>query len=269
MAAANGNGQERAMTPILISLLVSACVFAGGLGGLHFHRLLPEHHLTRETQEVIKLSTGMLSVLASLVLGLLIATAKTTYDATDRSIRTYAAELALLNEVMRDYGAQAKGPRDVLREYVETVLRDGWPTDGARDPARGPTFADDESRQLLEHVREAIRALKPVDDGQKTLQTEASDINLNLLRQRWQLIDQQGSSVQRIVLVILVSWVTVIFASFGINAPRNATVLAAFLVGAVAIGGAMFLILEMDRPLDGIMRVSSWPVRNVLGQMNW
>jgi hypothetical protein len=140
------------------------------------------------------------------------------------------------------------------------------PPGEARHPA---AFSDDQSRHLLEHVREAIRGLKPIDEGQKTLQAEATEINLNLLRQRWLLIEQQGTSVQWVVLVILVSWVTVIFASFGINAPANSMVLMAFLVGALAIGGAMFLILEMDRPLDGVMRVSSWPLRNVLAQMNW
>ena len=89
------------------------------------------------------------------------------------------------------------------------------------------------------------------------------------MRQRWLLIEQQGPSVQRMVLVILVSWVTVIFASFGMNAPRNGTVVAVFLICALAIGGAIFLILEMDRPMDGIMQISSWPLRNVLAQMKW
>ena len=115
----------------------------------------------------------------------------------------------------------------------------------------------------------ASSRLKPVDAGQKSLQDQAIDINLNLLRQRWLLIEQQGPSVQRVVLVILVSWVTVIFASFGMNAPRNGTVTVAFLICSLAIGGAIFLILEMDRPLDGIMQISSWPMRNALAQMNW
>ena len=92
------------MNSIMASLLVAACIFAGGLTGLYLNRILPERYLTRETQDVIKLGIGMLSVLASLVLGLLIATAKTSYDSTDRAIRSYAAELALLNEVLRDYG---------------------------------------------------------------------------------------------------------------------------------------------------------------------
>jgi hypothetical protein len=184
---------------------------------------------------------------------------------TDHAIRSYAAELALLNETLRDYGGTASVPRDLLRSYTERVLQDAWPSDGAR-PAR---LADDTSEPLLEHVREAIRALKPIDDGQRLLQAQATDINLTLLRQRWLLIEQQGPSVQLVVLVILVSWVTVIFASFGMNAPRNGSVVVTFLICSLAIGGAIFLILEMDRPLDGVMQVSSWPLRNALAQMKW
>ena len=253
------------MNSITISLCVAAVVFAGGLVGLQAHRWLPDHHLTKETQEVVRLGTGMLSVLASLVLGLLIATAKTSYDTTDKAIRSYAAELALLNETLRDYGGPAAAPRDLLRSYTQRLLANGWPTDGSRSAV----LEDEGSRTLLEHVREAIRGLKPVDEGQRWLQASAIDINLGLLRQRWQLIEQQGPNVQGAVLGILAGWITLIFASFALNAPRNATVVAAFLVCALSIGGAIFLILEMDRPLDGVLQISSWPMQNALATMNW
>ena len=253
------------MNTIMTSLLVAACIFASGLVGLYLNRLLPQRHLTKETLDVVKLGIGMLSVLASLVLGLLIATAKSSYDSTDRAIRSYAAELALLNETLRDYGVDALVPHNLLRSYTERLLQDGWPRSGSR----APMLEDEEARLLLEHVREAIRALKPIDDGQRSLQIQATDINVNLLRQRWLLIEQQGPSVRRVVVVILVSWIMVIFASFGMNAPRNGTVLVAFLICSLAIGGAIFLILEMDRPLDGVMQISSWPMQNALAHMSW
>jgi len=253
------------MNTIVASCLVAACVFAGGMAGLYLHRVLPAHHLTKETQDTIRLGIGMLSVLASLVLGLLIATAKTSYDSTDRAIRTYAAELALLNEVLRDYGGTASVPRDLLRKYSERLLQDGWPTGDDRPAA----LESQPTEALLERVREAIRALQPIDAGQESLRAQAIDININLLRQRWQLIEQQGPAVKRTVLIVLVSWVTVIFASFGMNAPRNGTVMLAFLICSLAIGGSIFLILDMDRPLDGLMRISSWPLRNVLASMSW
>ncbi len=253
------------MSTITISLLVSAVVFAGGLAGLFLNRLLPQDHLTTDTQEVIRLGIGMLSVLASLVLGLLIATAKTSYDSTEHAIRSYAAELALLNETLRDYGGEASVSRDVLRSYTERLLEDGWPKNGAHQAV----LDDEKADQLLERVRDTIRAMKPVDTAQRSLQNQAIDININLLRQRWLLIEQQGPNVQRTVVAILVSWVTVIFASFGLNAPRNGTVMFAFLLCSLAIGGAIFLILDMDHPLDGVMRISSLPIQNVLAAMKW
>ena len=253
------------MDAITTSLTVATCVFTGGLVGLNLHRFLPQAHLTKETQEVVRLGTGMLSVLASLVLGLLVATAKRSYDTTDSAIRGYAAELALLNETLRDYGASAGVPHDLLRRYTEKVLHDAWPTDGRRAPA----IDDENAGQLLEQMRGSIRELKPVDDGQKWLQDQALIINVNLLRQRWLLIEQGEPSVQKMVLIVLVAWVTMIFVSFGLNAPRNSTVVTAFLFSSLAIGGAIFLILEMDRPLGGVMPVSSWPMENVLLHMDW
>ena len=251
------------MSPLLTSLLVAACIFAAALIGLQLHRLIPPAHLTKETHEVIRLGTGMLSVLASLVLGLLIATAKTTYDRTDQDIRAYAAELALQNETLRDYGGDAAAPRALLRQYTAQLLADNWPPPGAR-PARMENKA---TGAILEHVRESIRALTPADAGQKWLQDQALQINVALLRQRWLLIERQGPSVQPVVVVILVGWIALIFATFGLNAPRNGTVCAAFLVCALSIGGAFFLVLEMDNPFQGALRISSEPMRFVLTQM--
>ena len=243
---------------------MAVCIFLGGVGGLYLRRIMPEGHLTRETYEVIKLGAGMLSVLASLVLGLLIATAKTSYDSANQAIQNYATELALLNETLRDYGGVASVPRDLLKDYTRQFLEEGWPRVEKRS-----TIDDEGTRALLEHVRESIRALKPVDKAQEALQGEAVEMNVALLRQRWLLIERQGPNVQRVVLGVLVSWITIIFASFGLNAPRNGTVVVAFLICSLAIGGSIFLILEMDRPLDGVMQVSSWPVENALAHMKW
>jgi hypothetical protein len=252
------------MTPILASLLVVVCIFAGGIIGLSLNRVLRPTHLTKETQDVVRLGIGMISVLSSLVLGLLIATAKSSYDTTDNAVRHYAAELALLNETLRDYGGGAAKPRDFLRDYTNTILNDIWPSDGT-----APHIGDPLAAKQMEHVREQVRALRPVDDEQKWLRDRALSINEDLLRDRWLLIAEQGRNVSPVVLVVLVCWITLIFLSFGINAPRNALVAVSFFVCALSIGGAIFLILEMDLPVQGILQISSWPVRNVLEQMNW
>ena len=253
------------MNSIEVSLLVSACVFVAAIVGMNLHRVLPRTHLTKDTQDVVRLGTGMVSVLASLVLGLLVATAKSSYDTTDHSIRAYAADIALLNETLRDYGKDASRPRDALRQYTEQFLRNVWP----KNRELSSELEINKAGTMLEHTREDIRALRPIDDGQKWLLGQALDVSTSLLRQRWQLIEQSGPSIHSVVLEILVCWIVAIFISFGLNAPRNGTVVAGFLICSIAIGGSIFLILELDNPLSGILRISSWPVENVLAQMNW
>jgi hypothetical protein len=250
------------MNAITIGMLVTGCVFGAGLAGVLLHPRLPQPHLTRETQDVVKLGIGMLSVLSSLVLGLLIATAKGSSDSTDRDVRSYAADIIVLAETLRDYGVEAMTPMDLLRRFTSQTLHDIWPEDGA-----APALAVQGTGKTLEHVREPIRALHPVDTGQSWLQDQALSLVTSLLRQRWQLIEHQGPNVRPVVLAILVSWIAVIFASFGLNAPRNATVLAAFILCSMAIGGSVFLIMEMDNPFQGILRIPRAPMANALAQM--
>jgi len=251
------------MDPTAVSLIVATCIFVAAMAGLLGHARLPQPLLTKETQDVVRLATGMLSVLASLVLGLLIATAKTQYDTTDQAIRGYAAELILLDETFRDYGPDASAPRDLLRDYTKQLRSDFWPEAGSAKVV----MDNNVSSAMLEHIREAIRALRPVDDGQKWLQDQALQISTGLLRNRWLMIEQGGSKIQPIVLLVLVLWIAFLFATFGLNAPRNAMVVASFLICSLAIGGSIYLIMEMDQPLAGSMKISSWPITNALSHM--
>lgn len=253
------------MTSIAISLGCAACIFCGGVIGLNLHRLLPPRHLTKDTLDVIRLGTGMLSVLASLLLGLLIATAKSSFDSTELAVQGYAAELTELNEVLRDYGPGAAAPRDQLRVYVDRFVADLWPSAGQAPTIGGNPVAP----TLLLHLREAIRALKPANEDQIALRKQAMEAAISLMRQRALLLEREAPSVQGLVLGVLVAWITAIFVSFGINAPRNSTIVAAFAICAVSIGAAIFLVLEMDSPLSGVLRISPLPVERVLSMVKW
>lgn len=251
------------MTSLETSLTVAACAFAGGVGGVFLHHLIPGRQISKETQDVVRLGTGMVSVLASLVLGLLIATAKSSYDTTDTSIRTYAADLIMLDETLRDYGDAAIPARRLLRDYTELLLQDSWPDRSGR----GFVIEDRRAGDIMEHVREAIRALRPGDGGAQSLQNQAIDVSTSLLRQRWLLIEHTGPSVRPVTIAILASWIVAIFASFGMNAPRNGLVMVAFLICALSIGSSIYLILQLDSPFEGLLQVSSQPVRIALQHM--
>ena len=119
------------MSDLVTGIVAATCVFAGGILGLLMYRLLPEHHLRSETRDTVRLGIGMLSVLASLVLGLLTASAKGTFDRADQQIRSYAADLILLNEILRDYGPETRATRDILRRYTADAVHTTWPDDAS------------------------------------------------------------------------------------------------------------------------------------------
>jgi hypothetical protein len=251
------------MDPLIFGTSVAALVFGGACLGSHLHRVLPERHLSADTQEVIRLGMGTVSVLASLVLGLLIATAKTSFDGIESAVRAYSAEMIVLDETLRDYGDAAKTPRRLLRDYTTLLQHNVWPAEG------GSAFIQDsrDTGVLMERVRESIRALRPADDGQRWLTDQALQASTSLLSQRWLMIERGGPSVHPVVTAILVAWMVAIFVSFGLKAPRNAVVYAAFAVCALAIGSSIFVILAFDSPFVGALRMSGQPVRTALAHM--
>jgi hypothetical protein len=248
---------------LAVSLAVAMTVLIAGIIGFNLHRVLPEHHLSKETYDVIRLGAAMLSVLASLVLGLLIATVKTSYDSTTSALHVYGANLMVLDETLRDYGEGALPARRQLRNYTLRVLDDVW-----RRPYEHPFMVEDHAAgELLEHVREAIRALPVATRDEQSLASEALASTTVLLRERWLLIDRAGSSVHTVVIIVLTVWIAALFMSFGINAPQHATMYAVFLILSVAIGSAIFLVMEMDRPFQGLMQVSGQPIETALRHM--
>lgn len=250
------------VTATAISAIIAGVIFVGSLIGLALPRVLPERHLSKDTLDAIKLGTGMLSVLASLVLGLLIATVKTSFDTTASQVRAYAADLIVLDETLRDYGEAALPIRRMVRDYTAGLLHDVWQSDDHPYLTENRVMGD-----KLESVRDRIRDLPHNTPDQSWLVDRCLQIVTSLLRERWLLIEHGGPSVHPLIIWLLVSWVVAIFMSFGINAPRHATMIAAFLVISVAIGSAMFMVLEMDTPFEGVLRISSLPVEIALTHM--
>jgi hypothetical protein len=251
------------MNGLAIGLVVAACVFAGGVAGTLLDRVLPPEHLSNDSRDVVMLGTGMLSVLASLVLGLLIATAKSAYDTKDADMRSFATDIVSLDETLRQYDDGALSARRALRDYATTLLDDVWLN---RHP-HPDLVASPEALGLLERAQGEIRTLKAANDDQRRLVDEAVAAGATLQRRRWLLIEEAGPSVRVAVIVILICWITAIFVSFGMRAPRNPTVYASFLVCALAMGSAFFLIVELDRPFEGVLRISSRPVTNAIANI--
>ena len=245
------------MSSITISLIVFACVFGGALLGIFLHAVLPQHHLANESKDIVKLGMGLVGTMAALVLGLLVASAKGSYDAQSAELTQLSANIALLDRGLALYGPETKEERALLRGAVVRILDQMWSKDGS---SSSPTAAPSGGEILYEK----IQALSPKNETQRSLQGQALSIAVDIGKTRWLMYAQQATSVSMPLLVVLVIWLTVIFISFGLFAPFNATVVSSLFVSALSVSGAILLILEMYGPYSGLIQISSAPLRAAL-----
>jgi hypothetical protein len=252
------------LTPIKAALIVFACVFAGAAFGMFLRARVPKHHLSAEAENVIKLGMALIATMTALVLGLLIATAKSSFETQDDAVKHTAARVLLLDHMLSRYGPETKATRELLRRTVAARLEAIWP----EDPSQRASFdSKDATTPAAETIESLVLQLSPKNDSQRWLQSEALRVSRDIMETRWLILSGFGSSVPVLFVVIVIFWLTILFGSFGLFAPRNATVIAVLFLCAASVAGAMFLILEMDHPFDGVIKVSSAPIRYALSQL--
>ena len=246
-----------------IALLVFGCVFASALIGLYLSDLLPEHHLSEDSINVLKLATGVIATMAALVLGLLISSAKGSFDTVNRELVHNAARLIQLDRTLAQYGAESKEIRLLLkRDYSAVVhlLASGDATKEAR-------LGDSDAVSRIDDLQRRIAGLSPRSELQTQLKVNAVKLADEVFATRWLVLLQKEGSVPMPLLVVLVAWLSLVFGTFGLFAPRNATIFAALVLCALSASGAIYLILEMDRPLDGAVNVSLVPLLDAVARL--
>jgi len=249
------------MSPLTVSLMVFACVFGGALLGIFLHSSLPEHHLGADSKDIVKLGMGLVGTMAALVLGLLVASAKGSYDAQSAELTRMSANIALMDRVLALYGSETKETRDLLRGAVSRILDQMWSKDGTSASSQTPTSAGGEI------LYDKVAGLSPKNDTERSLQGHALSITMDVGKERWLMYAQAAASVSMPLLVVLVIWLTVIFISFGLFAPFNATVVSSLFISALSVSGAIFLILEMYGPYAGVIQISSAPLRAAIAHL--
>jgi hypothetical protein len=249
------------MNFIAIRLIVLACVFGGALFGMFLRGVLPEQHLSADSKDTVRLGTGLIGTMTALLLGLLVASAKSFYDTQSSELTEMSAKIVLLDRVLAHYGPETKEVRDLLHGAVARTLDGLWPKDGRQHPQMEPTAAGGEI------LYDKIQELSPKNDNQRSLQAQALNMAIDLGKMRWLMFEQGGSFVSMPLLAMLVLWLAIIFASFGLFAPRNATTIATLFFCALSVSGAIFLIMEMYTPFQGLMQISSAPLRNALAHL--
>jgi hypothetical protein len=242
-----------------ISLLVYACLVAGFFLGRWLQYRLPNHHLSKESQDTIKLGAGMVATMSALVLGLLVSSAKSSFDAVNTSIAQSGARIIQLDQLLAEYGPETRACRGQLRrslaERVETI----W---GKSSSASG-LQAVEKSTAILD-LQASLRTLTPQTELQKSLLNQSLQISGEIWQSRLLTIEEQQEPLPTVFLVLLVFWLAMLFMSFGLFAPRNVTVSAVQLVCAFSVSSALFLILEMSHPLGGMIKASQAPMLKAL-----
>lgn len=251
------------MSSLTIACVMFGCVMASTLAAMRVARRLPDHHLSGDSRDVVKLGLGVIGTLTALVLGLLVAATKGTYDAQSGTVKELAAQLGLLDRVLARYGAEAQPARGQVRGVTEAALHQLWPHDGA-----GPgDLSGGESATAGVTLFEAVAALEPKTDAQRLLKSRALEIAVGMGHIRQQLVVNNERSIPAPFLLMLGVWQAVLFAGFGLLAPRNATTFTVLTVCMLSVSGALFLVLELDRPFAGMIRVSDTPLRSVLAHL--
>jgi hypothetical protein len=248
------------MNAWLISLVVFAVISGGALLGVMLRPLLSDDHLQPDSRDVVKMATGLIGTLAALVLGLLIASAKGSFDQKTSQVRQLTASVILLDGLLAQYGPEATAVRNSLRQSMGPLADRIWQEEEA--PTRNPVHFESTAQSLAFETE--LEGLSPSNDAQRSLQSRAIAAFTEGAQIRLRLFAQTGGSIPTPFLFILVFWLSAIFASFTLFARTNVVVMAALSVCALSFACAVFLILELDNPFTGVLGISSSVLRGAL-----
>ena len=253
---------------VLIVAVLLVLLAASGLG-MYLRSVLRDRHKTADTFEHVRLVISILVTFTAIVLGLLISEVKNSFDAFDSRLRAYAGDLAELDIRLREYGPDAAPIRTELRKYVAAAIADTW-RDEPAPPGLYPTYKDPAGieraplGELLIAIDIAVHKLEPADNFHKRFAQSLEARMAATIQARRALIESVHDTISWPLLVAMVTWLTIVFAVFGLIAPRNAVVHGTIVLCALSFASALYFIVEFDGPVDGAIRVSSAPMRDAL-----
>lgn len=244
------------------SICFGCILFATALG-YYLGRNLPQHHLDTDSKDTIKMAWGTVATMAALVLSLLLASAKSSFDTINNETTQAATKMIVLDNILARYGPETKEVRAELRETVARGIRRVWPETHTSVSASTAL----ERGNGVDLLQDALGKLVPANDSQRALLSQAQQICGDLMQSRWLVVEQSETGLPDTLYIVLVSWLSMLFVGIGLFAPRNKTVLIVLFLCNLSFSTAIFLINEMNHPLDGIMKISSAPMLKALEHM--
>jgi hypothetical protein len=253
-------------TGIDFAVLTFVCTFAAALVGMFVRNALPPAHVSKESQDVIRLGMGLVATMTALLLGLVTAAAKGSFDSQDLAIKNTAAGMLTLDRLLARYGPETQPTRDLLRKTLAARIETMWAKGGGARSSFEDSASVSKTGQAAEDIETQILQLSPQTEAQRWYKSEALKLTSETLRTRWRLLSA-GGAVPKQFLIVVIFWLSMTFASFGLSAPRNATVMTVFAISTLSVAAAVFLIFELDGPFEGLIRISSGPMRFALSNL--
>ncbi|WP_186408321.1 bestrophin-like domain [Candidatus Accumulibacter aalborgensis] len=275
------------MPAIVIAVIVFLSTFGSVLLGAFLRQRLPEHHVSEDSKDIVVLSTGLVATLTALLLGLLVASANESFQSFNGGLEKMGTKLIALDRVLAHYGPETSEARAFLRHHTLTAVLRNWPEDAQQLAGFAPTgeptatasvahSASVESGRLedlrktsdvLARIQNILLELSPQDHAQTWRQAEALALTSQLSEEQWSLVEKAQSPLPNPLVLILVVWLVILFATFGLFAPRNKTVTTILVLCSLSASAAIFLVLELNSVTSGMMKASSSPLVTALQVM--
>ena len=254
------------MNALGTALLAFGITLLGAFGGVALRRALPEQHLGDETKDMLRLGAGLIGTIAALVLGLLIATAKSEYASLSGHVQHLTADVILLDQLLAQYGPEATPAREVLRQALDPLVERIW-QEGRTGAANRPFEMTKSGEQVILRVIVKIEQLTPQNEIQRMFRDRSVNIANDAAQTRLILFEQSDNAIPVPFLAVLIFWLSIIFSSFGMFSRVNTTAVAGLIIFSASAAGALYLVLDLSSPFTGLMQIPSAPLRNALAPL--
>ena len=248
--------------PLIISLIVLLVILAGAFAGWAATQRLPAHQLSDETKNLVSVSMAVVATLSALVLGLFISNANNTFTAVGGQVTAMSAEILRLDQILGRYGPETAHARELLRHYAELKSVDLFPDNPAE-----VRLNDASTYEVLQQLEDELLALKPANARNQWWLGQATTLAGKIGDARWLLAQQVGQGTPKEIVALLVFWLVLLFASFGLFAPHNFVSAATLTLCAIAVAGAIGMVLELEKGFGGVIHVSPQPMRQAVAQL--
>ena len=249
-------------TPFVVAIVAWVLVFASGLLGMWIGPRLPERQRDSDTKTAVAVCMTMVSTLTALVLGLLLSVSNDTFRGNQGQVMSTSSDIIRMDHLLRLYGPEGEDARTFLRGYVTSMQQDLFPAHGSR-----LNVENEITLNYMAKAEDVAAKMSPATQTQRWLQTRIMETADTIVREHYALVKQNLDEIPLSLIALLILWLVVLFAGYGLYTPRHITSLIVLLLTSGATAGAIFLMLELDTPNSGFVQLSTQPLQHAIEVM--